>query len=145
MRSTTSVARPSPGYLRIDMQILAALFIDGIDQREAEGGAARIDLTGVQFSAQAPAPFPFMWAPHLVVIVHNEPGGSTTAALEVVFMRDDEQIARNVQPLQVEQGKFNRSLVRAEMEFDAPGTVQARCRIDMGPETVVPYTILDAG
>jgi hypothetical protein len=143
MRSTASAMRHSPGYLRSDMQILAALFIDGIEQRQAEGGAARLDLQGVQFSALPPSPYPFVWAPHLAVIIHNEMDGSPTAALEVVFRRGDEQIARNVQPLQIEQGKFNRSLVRAEMEFTEPGTVHAHCRIDMGPETVVPYTILE--
>ncbi len=119
------------------MNILAALFIDGIDLRQVPGPSTRIDLTGIQFSAPAPEPFPFVWAPHLSVIVHNP-----DAALEVRFFRGDEQIARNVQPLSIEPGKFNRSLVRAEVEFAEPGAVEAHCRIDMGPTTVVPYTIL---
>ena len=38
------------------MDILAALFIEGIDLRQVEGPSTRIDLTGVQFSAAAPEP-----------------------------------------------------------------------------------------
>lgn len=124
------------------MQIIAALFIDGIDTRQVEGPATRLDLSGVQFSARPPAPFPFTWAPHLCVIVHCPADDPPNAALEVRFLRDGEQIARNVQPLTVDPGKFNYRLVRAEMEFPEPGTVEAHCRLDMGPTVVVPYTIL---
>jgi hypothetical protein len=124
------------------MQIVAALFTEGIELRQAPGPSTRIDLTGVQFSAAAPAPFPVTVEPHLVVLVRcpaDEPG---TGALEVQFLRDGEQIARNVQPLQVEPGKFAYRLVRAELEYPGPGTVEAHCRIDLGPVTVVPYTLL---
>lgn len=124
------------------MQIVAALFIDEIDLRQVAGPSTRIDLTGIQFSAVAPSPLPLVWAPHLVVIVrcgHDEP---SNAALEVVFRRGTEQIARNVQALQVEPGKFGYRLVRAELEFTEFGTIEAHCRIDMGEETIVPYTLL---
>lgn len=124
------------------MLILAALFIDDIELRQVPGPATRIDLTGIQFSAAAPQPLPLTWAPHLVVLVHcpvDEPG---TGALEVVYQRGGEQIARNVQPLQVEPGKFNYRLVRGEIDFEDYGTVEAHCRIDQGPVTVVPYTLL---
>lgn len=124
------------------MQILAALFIDGIDLRQVPGPATRIDLTGVQFSAPAPSPPPCTVAPHLVVILHNPPGGKPDAALEVVYRRGDVQLARNVQPVSVEPGKFNYRLVRAELAFDELGTVEAHCRVDLGPVTVVPYTLL---
>jgi hypothetical protein len=124
------------------MHIISALFIDAIDARSVPGPSTRLDLTGVQFSAPAPAPLPFTWAPHLCVIVHCPMGENPNAALEVRFLRDGEQIARNVQPMQVEQGKFNYRLVRAELEFTEYGTVHAHCRIDLGPEVVVPYTIL---
>ena len=125
------------------MQIIAALFVDTIEFREVAGGATHIDLSGVQFSAAAPTPLPLVWAPHLVVLIRcgaDEPG---TGVLEVVYERDGEQIARNVQPLQIEPGKFNYRLVRGEIDFDDYGTVEAHCR--MGPEapvTVVPYTLL---
>ena len=124
------------------MEILAALFIDGIDLRQVAGPSTRIDLTGVQFSAAAPAPVPVTVEPHLCVIVHCPPDGRSTGALEVVYTRDDEQIARNVQPLEVEPGKFNYRLVRAELTFEEYGTIEARCRVDLGPVTRVPYTLL---
>jgi hypothetical protein len=124
------------------MQIVAALFLDDIALRQVPGPSTRIDLTGVQFSAPAPAPVPVTIAPHLVVLVRCAPGERDTGALEVVYMRGEEQVARNVQPLQIEPGKFNYRLVRAELGFDDYGTVEAHCRVDLGPVTVVPYTLL---
>lgn len=126
------------------MQIVSALFIDDIQLRQVAGPSTRIDLTGIQFSAPAPGPFPLTITPHLVVIVRNAPDEAPAGALEVVFNRDGEQIARNVQPVEVEPGKFAYRLVRGELEFAGPGTVEAHCRIDLGPVTVVPYTLLAA-
>ena len=80
--------------------------------------------------------------PHLCVIVRCAPGERAEAALEVVFQRDGEQIARNVQPLSIEPGKFGYRLVRAELEFNDYSTVEAHCRVDMGATTIVPYTLL---
>ena len=125
------------------MQIVAALFIDDIDVRSVPGPSTRIDLGGVQFSAPAPTPLPITWAPHLVVIVHAPDDSSGSGVLEVVYKRDGEQIARNVQPLQIEPGKFNYRLVRGEIDFDDYGTVEAHCRMGTeGAVTVVPYTLL---
>jgi hypothetical protein len=124
------------------MQILAALFIEGIDVRQAEGGAARIDLTGAHFSSVAPEPLPFTWAPHLVIIVHCPTDEAGTGALEVVYKRGDEQVARNVQPLEVEPGKFSYRLVRGEIDFESYDRIEAHCRIDLGPVSVVPFTLL---
>jgi hypothetical protein len=124
------------------MDIVAALFIDSIELRQVPGPSTRIDLTGIQFSAPAPGPAPVTLEPHLVVLVRCRPDESGSAALEVVYQRDGQQIARNVQPLQVEPGKFNYRLVRAELEFPDYGTIEAHCRLDMGPVTVVPYTLL---
>jgi len=124
------------------MDILAALFMEGIDIRQVPGPSTRIDLTGIQFSAPAPSEPPFTIEPHLVVIVHCPPDGRPTAALEVLYTRDGEQIARNVQPLEVEPGKFNYRLVRAELEFTDYSAIEAHCRLDMGPVTVVPYRVL---
>jgi len=124
------------------MQIVSALFADDIELRQAPGGAARIDLTGIQFSAAAPGPFPVTVTPHLVIVVRCPPEEAGTGALEVVFRRDGEQVARNVQPLQVEPGKFAYRLVRGELEFPGSGTIEAHCRIDMGEVTIVPYTLL---
>jgi hypothetical protein len=52
------------------------------------------------------------------------------------------EVARNVQPLQVEPGKFGYRLVRAELTWESYGTIRAHCRLDEGPETVVPLTLL---
>ena len=60
----------------------------------------------------------------------------------MVFTRESEQLARNVQPLAVEPGRFGYRLVRAELEFAELGMIEAACRIDQGPATVVPYTLL---
>lgn len=124
------------------MNILAALFLDSIDVRPVAGPSTRLDLTGVQFSAPAPTAVPVTIEPHLCVIVHCPPDAKGSGALEVVYRRGDEQLARNVQPLQVEPGKFNYRLVRAELTFDDYGTIEAHCRVDMGPIVVVPYTLL---
>ena len=126
------------------MQILAALFIDDLAMRQVPGPATRLDLIGVQFSAPAPDPVPYTWTPHLVVVVRCAPDESGMAALEVVFTPEgsDEVLARNVQPLQIEPGRFGRQLVRPEITFDDYGTVEAHCRIDLGPATIVPFTLL---
>ncbi|HLT69742.1 MAG TPA: hypothetical protein VKZ72_06230 [Acidimicrobiales bacterium] len=125
------------------MDIVAALFIEDMQMRQAfEGGPARIDLTGVHFSAAPPEPPPCTVAPHLVVIARCAPDEPGTGVLEVVFRRDGTQVARNVQPLQVEPGKFAYRFVRAELDFADYGSVEAHCRIDQGPATVVPYTLV---
>lgn len=124
------------------MRIIAAVFIDTIQLREAPGPSTRIDLGGVKFSEVAPGPVPVTVEPHLVVLVHCPKDDKPEAALEVTYFRDGEQIARNVQMLAVEPGKFNYRLVRAELTFDDYGTIEAHCRIDMGDPTIVPYTLL---
>lgn len=125
-----------------EMQILAALFIDDIDLRQVDGPSTRIDLGGIQFSAAAPSEDEFLWAPHLVVIVRADAGHSGTAVLEAVFTVDGEQVARNVQPLQVDPGKFSYRLVRAEVDVTAPTTIVAHVRLDDGPTTLVPFNHL---
>jgi hypothetical protein len=125
------------------MQIVSALFIDEIELRQVPGPSTRIDLSGIQFSAPAPSPFPVTVTPHLVVIVRNGPDEDPNGVLEVVFHRDGEEIARNVQPVDVEPGKFAYRLVRGELDYPAAGTVEAHCRIGLGEVTVVPYTLLD--
>lgn len=124
------------------MDIVAAVFIDDIDLRQVDGPSTRIDLKGIQFSAAAPHPVPLTWAPHLVILVRCGDDEEGTGALEVVYLRDGEQVARNVQPLQVEPGKFSYRLVRGEIDFDDYVTVEAHCRIDGGHTVVVPYTLL---
>lgn len=124
---------------------MAALFIEGIDLRTpTPGGPTHIDLSGVHFSAVPPAPPPVTVTPHLVVLVRCDAGEEGSGALEVVFDRDGERLARNVQPLEVEPGKFTYRLVRAELELSDYGTTLAHCRVDSGATTVVPYTLVPA-
>ncbi len=82
-----------------------------------------------------------VFAPHLAVLIHSDDSSTDNGVLEVTYYRGDEQIARNVQPLTIEVGKFAYRLVRAEMEFLEPGRVEARCRIGDSDPLVVPYTI----
>jgi hypothetical protein len=126
------------------VQIVAALFIDDISVNPPDepGSPTTLDLAGVRFSVHAPGPPPVTLAPHLVVLVRCPPTEAGTGVLEVVFRVGDDQIARNVQPLQVEPGRFSYRLVRAELELAELATVDAHCRIDTGPATVVPFTVL---
>ena len=125
------------------MDIVAALFFEDLDTKQAfAGGPTSIDLGGVHFSAAAPQEPPVTMAPHMVVLVRCAPDGKGQGALEVRFLRGDEQIARNVQPLQVEPGKFAYRLVRAELAFEGYDTIEAHVRVDNGPVTVVPYTLV---
>lgn len=127
------------------MDIVAALFIEGIDLRTAfQGGPTQIDLSGVHFSTVAPSPPPVTLTPHLVVLVRCAPDETGTGALETIFTMDGQQLARNAQPLQVEPGKFTYRLIRAELAVEAYGTVEAHCRIDGGDATIVPYTVIPA-
>ena len=67
------------------------------------------------------------------------------AALEVTFHSDGKPLdIRNVQPINVEPGKFGYNLVQATLELSEPMTVEAHCRIDGGAVTKVPLTILEA-
>jgi hypothetical protein len=125
------------------MQILAALFIDTIDFRQADGPSTRIDLGGVQFSFASPEPLPVALTPHLVILVSCAPDEPGNAALVVTFHDEaGEEVARSAQPFQVEPGKFGYRLVRAELRWEHYGTINAHCRLDNGPETVVPLTLL---
>jgi hypothetical protein len=125
------------------MDIVAALFMESIDLKPAfPGGPTQIDLCGVHFSAAPPSPPPVTVAPHMVVLVRCGADEDGSGVLEVVFRRDGEQVARNVQPLQVEPGKFTYRLVRAEVDFAEYGTVEAHCRVGDGHVTVVPYKLI---
>jgi hypothetical protein len=129
------------------MDIVAALFVEGINQRQVTGPSTRIDLEGVMFSLVPPTPPPVTISPHLVVLLRcpvDEPG---TGTLEVIFQDEaGEEVARNVQPLNVAPGKFGRQLVKGDLTYADYGTVEAHCRV-LGAETVgckivVPLTIL---
>lgn len=125
------------------MDIVAALFFEDLDTKQAfAGGPTAIDLGGVHFSAAPPEPPPVTMAPHMIVLVRCAADEKGTGALEVRFKRGEEEIARNAQALQVEPGKFAYRLVRAELPFEGYDTVEAHVRVDDGPVTVVPYTLV---
>lgn len=125
------------------MDIVAALFFEDLDTKQAfAGGPTAIDLGGVHFSAAPPEPPPVTMAPHMIVLVRCAADQKATGALEVRFMRGEDQIARNAQALQVEPGKFAYRLVRAELPFEGYDTIEAHVRVDDGPVTVVPYTLV---
>ena len=125
------------------MDILAALFVEEIGTRQVAGPSTRIDLTGVHFSLAAPNPPPVTIGPHLVVLVRCPKNESGQTVLEVVFRNEaGEQVARNVQPVNVEPGKFGRLLVRGELTFEEYGTIEAHCRLGDGPWLIVPLALL---
>ena len=128
--------------------MLAALFVEGLGQRQVEGPATRIDLTGVMFSLAAPSELPVSLSPHLVVVVRcpeGEPGGGT---LEVEFLDGNgKQVARSVQPVNVVPGKFGRFLVKGDLTYEDYGTIEAHCRLtgaspDEVDQRTVPLTLL---
>jgi hypothetical protein len=125
------------------VQIVSALFTENMEMRQAPGPSTRIDLMGVMFSLAAPSPVPVTITPHLIVLVRcpvDEPGQGT---LEVIYLDEKgEQVARNASPFQVEPGKFTYRLVRAELTYAHYGTIEAHCRINQGPTTIVPLTLL---
>jgi hypothetical protein len=128
------------------VQILSALFVENFNMRQAAGPATRIDLQGVMFSMAAPSAAPVTVNPHLVALIFCAPDEPGSGVFEVIYRRglgeEDEQVARNVGTFTVEPGKFMYRLVQAELEFPDYGQVFAHCRVDRGPWTVVPFTLL---
>ena len=125
------------------MDILAALFVEGIGQRQAPGPATRIDLTGIMFSLAAPGPTPVTVSPHLVVLIRCRPDETGSGTLEVEFLDEEgKEVARNAQPVMIQPGKFGRQLVKGELAYQDYGTIEAHCRVTGGSEVVVPLTLL---
>jgi hypothetical protein len=124
------------------MEIVAALFVEGINFRQVEGPSTRIDITGAFFSTVVDG-YPAQLEPHLVVLVRAPEGSAGDATLETVFRRGDAEIGRNRQAFFVEPGKFGYRLVKGELEFPEPGTIEACCTIVEGGSSVtVPLTAL---
>jgi hypothetical protein len=125
------------------MDIVSALFCENIDLRPVPGPSTRIDLTGIMFSLPAPSEPPVTIGPHRIVFVRCRPDVPGAGILEAIF-KDEEgtEVARNASPFNVEPGKFTYRLVRAELTYESYGTIEAHCRVDRGPWTVVPLTLL---
>src|SRR5882757_538418 len=124
------------------MEIVAALFVEGIDFRQVAGPATRIDIAGAFFSTVVDA-YPARLEPHLVVLVRAPTGSDGNATLETVFRRGEEEVGRNRQTFFVEPGKFGYRLVKGELDFPEPGTIEAQCTIvDQDSRVTVPLTTL---
>lgn len=121
---------------------MAALFVENLEFRQVPGPSTRIDITGAFFS-QPVESFPTTLTPHLVVLVRARADDSGMGTLEAVFTREGDEVARNAQQFTVEPGKFGYRLVRPELEFPEPGTIEARCTItESGSTVVVPLTAI---
>jgi hypothetical protein len=124
------------------VEIVAALFVEGIDFRQVAGPSTRIDITGAFFSTAVES-YPAKLEPHLVVLVRVAAGTDGNGTLETVFRRGDEVVGRNSQSFFVEPGKFGYRLVKGELEFPEPGTIEAQCTIvDQDSSVTVPLTTL---
>ncbi|MFM2183014.1 MAG: hypothetical protein RJB61_1308 [Actinomycetota bacterium] len=128
------------------MQIVAALFVENFEMRQSPGPSTRLDITGAMFSMASPQPVPVTVTPHLLGLIWCPPDEKGSGVFEVVFRsgagEDDDELARNVSPFQVEPGKFTYRLVRGELEFTEYRQVVAHCRVDRGPWHLVPLTLL---
>lgn len=128
------------------MQVLSAFFIDTFAPRSVEGGATRIDITGVHFSLVAPSPVPVRVEPHLLALIHCRPDETGSGVFEVVFREgfdeDSSELARNVSPFAVEPGKLTYRLVRGELEFSEYRQIVAHCRVNQEAWIRVPFTLL---
>lgn len=125
------------------MDIVAALFVEGINQRSVAGPSTRFDLAGVMFSLQASGDLPVHLDPHLVVFVRCPPDDPGTGTLEAEFLDSaGNEVARNAQPVSVQPGKFGRLLVKAELTWEDYGTIEAHVKLTGGHPVVVPLTLL---
>jgi hypothetical protein len=125
------------------VDILSALFVENLNFRQAPGPATRIDLSGVMFSLAAESDLPVTIEPHLIILVRCPKNEDGNAILETVFKDESgEQVARNVQPFQVDPGKFGYRLVKADLTYTQYGTIEAHCRLNEGPWHIVPLTLL---
>jgi hypothetical protein len=127
------------------MEIVAALFIEDVNFRQVAGPSTRIDITGAYFSTVVDS-FPMTITPHLLVLLRAESDDGRSGTLEVTFVREgtDDEIGRSRSPVFINPpGKFFRQLVRPELEFTEPGTVEARCTItETGSTVTSPLTVL---
>ncbi|MFZ9627758.1 MAG: hypothetical protein ACO3C1_00240 [Ilumatobacteraceae bacterium] len=128
------------------MQIVSALFVENFEVRQAPGPSTRIDITGAMFSMVAPQPVPVTITPHLVALIWCPPDETGNGVFEVVFRtgpgEDNEQVARNVSPFQVDPGKFTYRLVKGELDFTEYRQIVAHCRVGRGAWHLVPLTLL---
>lgn len=125
------------------MDIIAALFVENMDFRQLPSGPTRIDLMGIMFSMPAPSPPPVTLSPHMIVLVRCPEDDPGFHALNVSFVDEKgTEVVKSKQPVEVEPGKFGYRLVRADITWEDYGKIEAHVRIDDGPPTIVPLTLL---
>ncbi len=129
------------------MQIVSALFMDNVDfRREYDGGPTKIDITGAYFSTAVSGAFPAHLTPHLLVLLRAEDEAARAGTLVVTFCKEgtDDEVGRHSSPVMIQApGKFFYQLVRPELTFDEPGTIEARCVItETGSAVTTPLTVL---
>ena len=121
------------------MEIVAALFVEGIDFRQVAGPSTRIDITGAFFSTAVDRVSRAARAAPRRARARAAKDGDGNGTLETVFRRGGEEVGRNRQTFFVEPGKFGYRLVKGELEFPEPGTIEAHCTIvESGSSVVVP-------
>ncbi len=129
------------------MEIVAGLFIDNIDfRREPPGGPTKIDITGAYFSVQIDQ-YPHTLTPHLVVLLRAENEESREGTMAVRFVRGDgTEAATHRAPVIIQPpGTFFYQLVRPELTYESPGTIEAHCEIvETGSRVIVPLTAVSA-
>ncbi len=139
------------------MEIVAALWIDNVEfRREFEGGPTKIDITGAYFSTTA-REFPALITPHLLVLLRAESETARVGTLDVAFLREahsengngnsdghGEEVGHHRAPVTIQPpGKFFYQLVRPELTFTEPGTIEAHCSIpETGSTIVTPLTVV---
>src|SRR3954453_19973399 len=128
------------------MQIVAAIWIDNVEfRREFEGGPTKIDITGAYFSVLA-REFPALLPPHLLVLLRAESDDARIGTLDVAFLPEGggDEVGHHRAPVTIQPpGKFFYQLVRPELTFDEPGTIEAHCSIpESGSTVVTPLTVV---
>jgi hypothetical protein len=128
------------------MEIVSALFIENVNFRQdPPGGPTKIDITGAYFSTPV-ASYPTTLTPHLLVLLRAETDAGRSGTVDVRFVRraDGEEVGRHRQPQNIAPpGQFFYQLVRPELTFDEPGSIDAHCTIpETGSTVIVPLTAL---
>ncbi len=129
------------------MQIVSVLWMENVDfRREFDGGPTKIDITGAYFSMNVDGQFPAHLTPHLLVLLRAEAEDARSGTLEVSFCKEgsDDEVGRHRSAVTIQPpGKFFYQLVRPELTFDAPGTIEARCVIaETGSAVTTPLTVM---
>ena len=107
------------------MEIVAALFVEGIEFRQVEGPSTRIDITGVFFSTAVDA-YPASLTPHLVVLVRSPDGSDGNGTLETVFVRESGRGGRPQPPAVLRGARQVRLPARARRARVRPSRARSK-------------------